>query len=474
MLRRIISYSVGLYAAALVASVVRLLVKSLVAKTLGKEALGAYAYYTTVMVLASALLDIGLRRAVAKHVAASKEESLFAPLVSAVMSMFVVAAFLLSGVALLVRGRLDWIYVLVLVGAAPATLFDVACATLRGQFDQKREIAALLIAALVQTACILALVLLVRDPRAPVWGLTLAYVLLGIAIVAYFRRRYRAVWRLPRLPAVFASPEFRLLMGLSAPLWIANLLGFASQQADSLVVKARLGYGALAEYSAAFAFIGLMDQPITVLSRVFLVTFAGGHYGDLDRFKQVTSINLLLFSLLGFGIALVAFPLTPVVFTAAFTLTPALAVILTTTSVFNSVEVVNSSLTIARDYPQANRDAKLIALLVYLPLLFVLTARYGVFGAAWSNVVSWAVYAFAHAVLMRRRLPEHGAHALRTLSLTASLYLCVIAAYWLVGSPWVIVGALPVYLGLGQLLRLWNLLTLPGLALRLLPARAAS
>jgi O-antigen/teichoic acid export membrane protein len=217
-----------------------------------------------------------------------------------------------------------------------------------------------------------------------------------------------------------------------------------------------------------------MDQPITVLSRVFLVAFAGGHYADLDRFKQVTSVNLLLFSLLGFGIALVAFPLTPIVFTAAFTLTPALAVILTTTSVFNSVEAVNSSLTIARDYPQANRDAKLVSLVVYLPLLFVLTARYGVFGAAWSNVASWAAYALAHAVLMRRRLPEHGAHALRTLSLTASLYLCVIGAYWLVGSPWVIVAALPVYLGLGQLLRLWDVLSLPGLALRLLPARAAS
>jgi O-antigen/teichoic acid export membrane protein len=111
---------------------------------------------------------------------------------------------------------------------------------------------------------------------------------------------------------------------------------------------------------------------------------------------------------------------------------------------------------------------------VYLFLLFVFTARYGVFGAAWSNVVSSAVYALAHAALMRRRLPQHGAHALRTLSLTAGLYLCVIAVYWLVGSPWVIVVALLVYLGLGQLLRLWDLLSLPGLALRLLPARAAS
>jgi O-antigen/teichoic acid export membrane protein len=163
-----------------------------------------------------------------KHVAASKEESLFAFFVSAVMSMFVFAVFLLSGVALLVRGRLDWIYVLVLVGVAPATLFDVACATLRGQFDQKREIAALLIAVLVQTACILALVLLVGDPRAPVWGLTLAYVLLGIAIVAYFRRASGPSGGCP------AAGDLRVarppLLGLSAPIWMATSSGSSASE----------------------------------------------------------------------------------------------------------------------------------------------------------------------------------------------------------------------------------------------------
>lgn len=471
MFKKIISYSFGLYAAALFGSITRVLVKSLIAKTLGKEALGAYAYYATVMVLATSILAFGLKRSVAKLVASRKEEPLFAPLVSAVMTIFIVASLILGGAALLLNGRLDWVYVLILVGVGPATLFDVACATLRGQFDQRREVSALLLSVVVQAGCILALVLLSRDMHAPVWGLATSYVLLGLATTAYFMRRYRGVWRLSSLPGIFTSQDFKLLMALTAPIWITEILGFISQQADALIVQGQLGYSALAEYAAAFTFIGLMDQPISVLSRVFLVTFAGGYYNDFEQYKQVTSINLLMFSAMGFGLALAASPLTPIFFTTAFTMTPALVIILTATSIFNSVEVINSSLTIAQDYPQANRNAKIIALVFYLPLAFFLTARYQVFGAAWSNVASWGIYTFVHALYMRRRMPEHGIHTLRTMAIGMGLYAGVIAVYWFTRTAWMMLAAVPVYFILGHFLKLWNLVSLPGMLYRLLPQK---
>jgi O-antigen/teichoic acid export membrane protein len=214
-----------------------------------------------------------------------------------------------------------------------------------------------------------------------------------------------------------------------------------------------------------------MDQPISVLSRVFLVTFAGGYYNDFEQYKQVTSINLLMFSALGFGLALAASPLTPIFFTSAFTLTPALVIILTATSIFNSVEVINSSLTIALDYPQANRNAKIVTLVFYLPLAFFLTARYQVFGAAWSNVAAWGIYAFIHAMYMRRRLPKHGAYALRTMALGTGLYIGVIVVYWITRSPWMMLAAVPAYFILGHFLKLWNLVSLPAMLYRLLPQK---
>jgi O-antigen/teichoic acid export membrane protein len=469
MFKKVLSYSFGLYAAALFASAVRILVKSMVAKTLSKEALGAYSYYNTLLILGGAILAFGLKRSIAKEVAARKEERYFAPLVAAVMTMMAAASLALTGAALLLHQQIDWIYVLILIGVGPATLFEIATATLRGQFDQKREVGAIMIAVIIQAVCITLLIFLTHNTRAPVWGLTIAYVMLSLGILIYFKGRYAAHWQPRQLWQEYHSIEFRTLLVFSAPLWMSDILGIVGQQADQLIVQGQLGFSVLAEYAAAYTFIGLMDQPMTILSRVFLVTFAGGYYHELKQYKQVASLNLLLFSLIGLGLIAISVPLTPILFTSEYTLVPTLVMILTVSSVINSMEVINSSLTIARDYPQANRDAKLWSTAIYIPAAFLLVARFGVIGAAWSNVVSWAGYTLIHAIYMRKMLPNHSVNAIRTLLLGCALYLITIYVLWLGKSPWLVLAVIPIYLGVGQLLRLWDLATIPVLARRLLP-----
>jgi hypothetical protein len=92
-----------------------------------QEALGSYSYFMAVLVLAGALLAFGLKRTLAKEVAARKEEKMFAPLVTAVLTFFLVASIVLTGVAWVLNQKLDWIFVMILIAVGPATIFDYSC-----------------------------------------------------------------------------------------------------------------------------------------------------------------------------------------------------------------------------------------------------------------------------------------------------------------------------------------------------------
>jgi O-antigen/teichoic acid export membrane protein len=469
MLKKVLTYTAGLYAVSLIASVMRIVVKSIVAKNIGKEALGAYSFYMTAITLGCSLLSFGLRKAITKYAAASKDENKFAPLVMGVIALGIAASIIIAVAGLFLNPIIDWVYVLVLLSVGSFTLYDVVRSTLRGQFDQKREIFFALLAIIVQTCLVVVIVFTSRNTRAPVWGLAAANIILAIVITIYFLWRYKDKWQPSQLLKVYQSLDFRSLIFLAAPLWITDILEIIGTQADQFIVQGRLGYAVLAEYAAAFTFIGVLDQPITVMSRVFLVTFAGGYYSDIDQYKRVSSLSIAFFSILGLFVFAISGPLTPILFTSAYSTVPLLVGILSISSIFNSVEVLNSCLTIACDYPQANRNSKIWTTAIYIPIAFLLVSRFGVVGAACSYVISWGSYAIAHALYMRDRLPEHAAYSIRTIILGTGLYIIVIATAWFIHNTWVNLLLMPAYLGLGHLVRLWDLSEIPGLIHRLLP-----
>jgi O-antigen/teichoic acid export membrane protein len=470
MLKKVVSYSIWLYSVSIAASVMRVLVKSFIAKSIGKEALGAYAFYMAVIVLGSSLLAFGLKRSITKYVASSEGESQYAPVVTAVIALGVVISLAIAVIGLLVGGMLEWVFLPILLSVGPFALFEVARATLRGQFDQKREIIFAVLAIVIQVGCVILFILLDGSQRSPVWGVATANILLAVIIVIYFLWRYAAHWKPSALKAVVHTADFRGLMFLATPLWITDILDVVATQTDQYIVQGKLGFAALAEYAAAFAFIGILDQPITVLSRVFLVSFSSGHYSDFAQYKKLSSLSLAFFSILGLLVIALSFPLTPILFTSAYAVVPLLVSILSLATIFNSVEVLNSSLTIACDYPQANRNAKIITTAIYIPLAFILVSRFGVIGAAWSYAASWGIYALTHALLMWRRLPQHAAHTFRTLVIGTGLYLAAVGLAWWAGSPLYTSLTLFLYIGAGHLLRLWDLTQLPELFFRMIPA----
>jgi O-antigen/teichoic acid export membrane protein len=187
-----------------------------------------------VLVLAGALLAFGLKRTLAKEVAARKEEKLFAPLVTAVLTFFLVASLVLTAVAWVLNQKLDWIFVMVLIAVGPATIFELATSTLRGQFDQKRRWRTAH-CAILQAACILLLIQLTRSYKAPVWGLAIAYILLAFGVLLYFGRRYSAEWKPGQVYGFYQSGAFRSLIMLAVPLWTVDILSILSNQTDQLI-----------------------------------------------------------------------------------------------------------------------------------------------------------------------------------------------------------------------------------------------
>jgi O-antigen/teichoic acid export membrane protein len=467
MFKKIVSYSIGLYAVTIFTALVHVVLKSLIAKIAGKEALGSYAFFTTAQQLGVSICAFGLIRALAKHVAAD-EESKYGPVVSVIMVLLIILSTALTGMAFLLHRHLDWIWVLILMGVGPATLFQLARSSLRGQFERNQEILTVLFSICVQGILVALTIKLSPTPQALITSVVVANVITAAAVILYFVQRHPAWWKPTQLYQACTSNEFNNLLGLTTPLWITDVLAIVGHQADQFIVKGQLGYAPLAEYSAAFTFIGLLSHPLSVLSRIFLVTFAGGFYTDVKKYRRVSSLNLALISTLGLTVTVLSFPLTPILFTDEYTLVPTLTTILSMAFVFKSVEVLNTALTIARDYPQANRNSKLWTTALYIPLAFLMVTWFGVTGAAWSYVGSWGGYALIHALYMRRRLPEHAAHTLRVTTIGTMLYVGIAWSTWWLNLGWFALLSIPLYLGLGHLLRLWHLDQIPDLTRRLL------
>ena len=175
---------------------------------------------------------------------------------------------------------------------------------------------------------------------------------------------------------------------------------------------------------------------------------------------------------MGLTVSILSVFFTPVVFTNEYQMTPMLVTILSTAFVFKAVEVFNTALTIAKDYPQANRNAKFWSTGLYLPLAFLLVLRFDVVGAAWGQVAFWGGYALIHALYMGRRLPDHAASSFRQMLVATVLYVGLSWVTRWLNLGWFALLAVPLYLGAGQLLRLWNLTLVPALVRRLLAGRA--
>ncbi len=458
MIRKFVSFSAVLYASSLLNAFIGVALKSFIAKTVGKEALGAYSYLASLMIIGSSVLTFGLGRTLPKQVAAARGDRRHDNLVVAAIAALAVLSVVLIVTASLGNGWLaksNKVYPFALAAVGPAALFQMARSVLRGYLDRNREATATFIAALLRLMLVSLAVYLVGGMLSPVVGLLATHLILAAGMLIYLAYRYRGSWK-PSVLLPTYKGEFLDLITLAVPLWTADVLEVVGRQADRVIVQGQLGYAPVAEYAAAFTFMGLLNQPLSVMSRMFLVTFASGFYNHVEQYRRIVSANMVFITTLSLLACIAATLFTSVLFTDEYHLVPLLTAILSTSYVFKSVEMLNTVQTIVINYPQANRNATLWSTALYLPVAYLLTRYFGVIGAAVSSVFSAACYTLIHIVLMKRRLPDHAAQTLVKIGPGLLLYGATLGLLMIVPVLWGKVMLVALYPLFGHLIRLWD------------------
>lgn len=401
-IRELYSYAGTLYAVNLVASFITFVVTIVLSREVSKADMGAYGLFQAYFLLAvSASGGFSISRTIVKYVAERKVALLQ---IHTLIGLLVGAMLLLSlavGAALLAFGyELSGLAVL----ALPAYhLMDAALAYARGRLWKHVEWLILLGSSIATSAFILVLLGPFSDYRGAVYGQMASLYATALVLLALFV--------FPRRGKVFATIEGDWVKGfgkVAVPLFVTSIIGSVAETADRLIIDRLLGLAILGEYFLAMAFMNIVDRPVAMLSRVMLSYFSGhnrrasGPDSHAHLVSNIVKINLFLLPL--FALTIVA-SLPWIMqhflnkdYTSAFTIFAVVSIV----SVIKAVEVVNSTLVIAKDNTMTNLYSQAVSLAVYLPVAIVLAHGFGIVGVAAAVVARWGVYAGYQFIHMQK------------------------------------------------------------------------
>ncbi|MHB1950474.1 MAG: lipopolysaccharide biosynthesis protein [Acidiferrobacteraceae bacterium] len=444
-LKEIYRYTGLLYTANIASSFVTFLVTILITRHISRAEFGMYGVFQAYFLLFAYTAGLGVSQTTVQFIAGRR-------LPLAQLHSLVGSALLLIGVCC-VSGSLLLLYVgdrlagLALLGVPAYQLYEAALSYARGKVKRHREAGILLLSSLMTSLFIVIMTVRYRDDRGPIYGqLCGAYVTATLLLAGFLLGRTRRF-----APIRLAS--VKKFNRIAAPVYLSAALFAIAESFDRFVVHRYLGFKIVGEYVFALTFLNIVNKPISLLSRVLLSHFSmlevpGGSREGHAVFDDIIRLNLFLIPTFALAVS-GALPATLGLFlTKNYALSFSLFAVISIVVVLKSVELVNSSLLIAKRSPITNVYTQLLTVVVYLPLVLFCAHRFGVFGVAAAMVARWSVMSVAQAIQMRRLgLPTGASLLARSLvSYGAALLLFRTA-------PWLMV---PAYLGLGFALQLWT------------------
>lgn len=447
-IRELYNYAGTLYAVNLIASFITFVVMIVLSREVSKGDMGVYGLFQAYFLLAvSASGGFSFSRTVVKYVA---ERKVPVSQIHTLVGLWVGGMWLLASLVgtMFVLGGYELIGLAVL--ALPAYhLMDVALAYARGHLWRRAEWLILLGSSIATSVLIVVLLYPFGDYRSAVYGQIASLYVTAIAILTWF---------LFRGNRVFAAIDAGWIKGfgkVAIPLFVTSIIASVSETADRLIIERVLGLAILGEYFLAMAFMSVVDRPVAMLSRVMLSYFAdyNRHASGPDSHSQfatdIVKINLFMLPLL----ALTVVALLPWILQHAlnkdYSHAFAIFALVSIVSVIKAVEVVNSTLVIAKDSTITNLYSQTVSLVIYVPLAVVLAHAFGIMGVAFAVVMRWGVYSFYQFIHMRRN---------GVATVPVSLLVRALVAYSLAASLFNTVPlAMPaVYLATAGLLHLWS------------------
>jgi O-antigen/teichoic acid export membrane protein len=270
----------------------------------------------------------------------------------------------------------------------------------------------------------LIIAIITRSVWALVWGQ-----LLGTAVsvlFSYALHPYRPRFRYDR--EVLAE-SFRF----SRSLFIITILTFITTQFDNLVVGRMLGTAVLGAYLLAYRLASMpVDVLADVVGSVMFPAFAGMTHPDARPRVEKALIGSFAITALVLAVCLIPMriagsDLIGFLYGNKWDAAIPMLRILIFVGFFRGVTRALSPFLIGFSRPGLDAIAKAIEAALFISLILVLVPKYGVTGAAWAGIATYALAALIRIAYVIHLLPGFGSRFLRNIGLVV---LTIVASYF--------------------------------------------
>ena len=323
-------------------------------------------------------------------------------------------------------GRAELTPLLHVAALIPLTqsLQNVGLVILRNRIEFRRlfwrELGATAVSAVVAVALALAL--------GSVWALVAGHLAGAVAGVAlsYLLHPYR-----PRL--AYDSEVFRQLFHYGKYVTLIGVASYVTTTADNVVIGRLWGAEVLGAYAVAY---GLASLPaglvMGAVGRAALPAYAGLAAAGSRRLESAFSRSLAagaaVLALVTAPMFLLGPEIVSTLYGRRWAAAGAVLGLLSLVGLTRALSVMISSLLLGLNKPRAVAAGKAIEAVVFLSLLYPLTSRFGVAGAAYAGIISYLLALLNRLLFIRRLMPAAFASAsLIILAAAASAAGAVVA-----------------------------------------------
>ena len=273
-----------------------------------------------------------------------------------------------------------------------------------------------------------------------VWALVagqLAGAIAGV-LLSYFLHPYR-----PKL--AYDSEVFRQVFHFGKYATVIGAASYVTTTVDNVVIGRLWGADVLGVYAIAY---GLASLPsVIVMAAVGRATFpayAGLAGGGLQRIQSAFGRSLAAGSaaltLLAVPMLLLGPEIVAVLYGERWAAAGATLRVLSLVGLTRGLSVIISSLLLGLNKPRQVAAGKVIEAVAFLALVYPLTSRFGIAGAAYAGVISYALALVNRLLFIRRLMPAAYRAARQIVFASTASGTCGVAAGLLIlnfaGSVW--------------------------------------
>lgn len=433
---------------------VSFLVTIYMAKTITVEDMGVYAFYVAVYSLCGSFITSGVDRTFVKFIGNGERD--YSSLLSLylLITLFCILFFLLLGIFLIPFLRFEiWLGV---IAVGPFVCVQLGAVIFRGKLEKKNEILLIMSISLINSISTFILLSIDKTAKSPISADFASLVIPSILITILFLKRLGGV------PSFFffCKNEKKLVVDFftfAKPLWLAGIAFSGRSQLSNFLIRYYLGYQSLGVFFFSRHLLGLATKPVDILTKVLLAGFSIKNDVEINNYKSVLSLNLIVFPAicllivfsLPFGLEMVGLD----EYKGASLYVSILSLALPLTCVQAIMGVVN----VVFNVPDVSQKTYVLSAVVSIPFSVVLIKYFGVVGACCVPVLFSFLLFFFNVKFLSKCAPQHSRIAFKVGVGAQLIYATALFTGYYFSNVFISMVLVFLYLVFGHFSKVWNL-----------------